>query len=57
MVVTASMEKVYMGQSRAGEVSISCHTLNTNTNTWAELFTTEYTTDKILMLSLSADER
>ena len=57
VVVTSSLEKVYTCHSQAGGFSVCCHTRHPETDGWNTLFTTEPSSDKILMLSLSADER
>ena len=57
VAVTSSLEKVYICDSQAKDFSVSCYTLDRKTRAWCKLFTTEPNTDKILMLSLTADER
>ena len=57
MVVTRRLDKVYLCLNQAPDFSVSCYTFQSATRSWAKLFTTEENTDKILMLSLSEDER
>ena len=55
--MTSSLDKVYLCQNPAPDFSVSCCTFQWQTKSWSKLFTTEENTDKILMLSLSGDER
>ena len=55
--MTSSLDKVYLCLNQAPDYSVSCYTFQSGTKSWAKLFTTEQNTDKILMLSLSGDER
>ena len=57
MVVTSSLDKVYLCLNPAPDFSVSCHTFQSVSRRWSKLFTTEQNSDKILMLSLSGDER
>ena len=57
MVVTSSLDKVYLCLNQAPDFSVSCYTFQSDTKSWTRLFTTEQNSDKILMLSLSGDER
>ena len=55
--MTSSLDKVYLCLNQAPDFSVSCYTFQWQTKSWSKLFTTEENTDKILMLSLSGDER
>ena len=57
VVVTSTLDKVYLCLNPAPDFSVSCYTFQWQTKSWSKLFTTEENTDKILMLSLSGDER
>ena len=55
--MTRRLDKVYLCLNQAPDFSVSCYTFQSATGSWTKLFTTEENTDKILMLSLSEDER
>ena len=55
--MTSSLDKVYLCLNPAPDFSVSCHTFQSASRRWSKLFTTEQNSDKILMLSLSGDER
>ena len=59
VTVTRNLDKVYMCEMQEQEenYSVTCMILNKETRDWEKLFTTDLNLDKILMLSLSQDER